>query len=61
MARLKEATSREGMVSVNAWLPEELHRALLAAREEDRISLNEAVRRAVKSWLARRGRKGGAL
>jgi Arc/MetJ-type ribon-helix-helix transcriptional regulator len=59
MARLQEAPSRKGMRAVNAWLPEDLHRALMMARVEDGIAMSEAIRRAVKSWLARRRRKGG--
>jgi Arc/MetJ-type ribon-helix-helix transcriptional regulator len=59
MTMLKEAVSRKGMKSVNAWLPADLHRALMQAREEDRIAMSEAIRRAVKAWLARRERKGG--
>jgi hypothetical protein len=57
MKRLKEAESREGMRSVNVWLPEDVHRALAQARVEDGIAMGEAIRRAVKAWLARR--KGG--
>ncbi len=59
MRRLKEAETREGMRSVNVWLPETLHRALARARVEDGIAMSEAIRRAVRAWLARRGRKGG--
>lgn len=57
MGRLKEAASREGMRSVNAWLPEELHRELMRARVEDGIAMSEAIRRAVKAWLAARARR----
>ena len=57
--RLKEAASREGMRSVNVWLPEALHRALAHARVEDGIAMSEAIRQAVKAWLAQRSRKGG--
>jgi predicted HicB family RNase H-like nuclease len=52
--RLREAASRERMRTVNVWLPEELHRALALARVEDNIAMNEAIREAVKMWLARR-------
>jgi Arc/MetJ-type ribon-helix-helix transcriptional regulator len=56
--RLKEAATRKGMRAVNAWIPEDLHRALMLARVEDGIAMSEAIRRAVKAWLARRERKG---
>ena len=59
MGRLQEAASREGMRSVNVWLPETLHRALARARVEDGIAMSEAIRQAVKAWLAQRRRKGG--
>lgn len=61
MRRLKEAASRKGMRSVNVWIPEALHRALAQARVEDGFAMSEAIRRAVKAWLARRkaARKGG--
>jgi Arc/MetJ-type ribon-helix-helix transcriptional regulator len=57
MRKLKEAETREGMRSVNVWIPEELHRALAQARVEDGIAISEAIRRAIRAWLARRDRK----
>jgi len=52
--RLKEAESREGMRSFNVWLPKEIHRALTQARAEEGVSLNEAIRLAVRAWITRR-------
>ena len=57
MRKLQEAESREGMRSVCVWMPEEMHKALARVRLEDGIATSEAIRRAVKAWLARR--KGG--
>ena len=54
MARLSEAKTREGMRSVNVWLPEHLHRALAMARVTDNIAINQAVREGVELWLQRR-------
>ena len=65
MPPLKEAKTRAGMKSVNAWLPEKLHRALALARVEDGTAINQAIREAVELWLRRRKaerrkqRKGG--
>ena len=59
MGRLKEAESRKGMRAVNAWLPEELHLALMKSRLVDNIAMSEAIRRAVTAYLARRSRRGG--
>jgi len=55
--QLREAESRDGMRQVNAWIPEALHRELVLLRERERIGLNEAVRLALTTWLARRKRK----
>ena len=56
--RLREAETRKGMRQVNAWLPEEMYQALIRARDgEGRVSLNEAIRRAVGAWIARREAK----
>jgi predicted HicB family RNase H-like nuclease len=52
--RLKEAESREGMRSFNVWLPVEMHQALAQARAEEGVSLNEAIREAVRAWITRR-------
>lgn len=52
--RLQEADSREGMRSFNVWLPEEMHEALARARAEEGVSLNEAIRQAVRAWIAHR-------
>ena len=59
MGRLKEAETRKGMRAVNAWLPEDLHRALMQSRLEDNVAMSEAIRRAVSAYLARRKRRGG--
>jgi len=59
MGRLQEAGSREGMVSVNAWIPEDMHRALVRLRADEGIAASEAIRRALGAWLGRRKRKGG--
>ena len=56
LKRLKEAESRDGMVGINVYLPADLHRSLKRVRAADRISMSEAVRRAVRSWLAQRAR-----
>jgi len=52
--RLKEASTRKGMRSLTVALPEELHRALALARVEDGIAMNEAIREAVRAWIAQR-------
>jgi metal-responsive CopG/Arc/MetJ family transcriptional regulator len=59
--RLREAATREGMVSVNVWLPEALHRRLARVRAEEGIATSEAIREAVRDWFKRRAaaRKGG--
>ena len=54
LKRLREAQTREGMRALVVHLPAKLHRGLALARVQDRISMNEAVREAVKQWLARR-------
>lgn len=51
---LREAESRESMRPFNVWLPDWMHDALTKARTEDGISLNEAIRQAVRAWLTRR-------
>jgi Arc/MetJ-type ribon-helix-helix transcriptional regulator len=45
------------MRQVNVWLPEELHGELVRLRDQDRIGLNEAIRLALRTWLARRKRR----
>jgi hypothetical protein len=55
--RLKEAESREGMRSMNVWLPDAMHRALTQARVEDGISANEVIRAAVRTWIVSRKRR----
>jgi hypothetical protein len=53
--RLREAATRQGMKQVNVWLPEAMYQALVRARAgEGRESLNEAIREAVRAWIARR-------
>ena len=52
--RLKEARTRKGMRSLTVALPENLHRALALARVEDGIAMNEAIREAVRAWIAQR-------
>jgi predicted HicB family RNase H-like nuclease len=52
--RLKEAETREGMRSLNVWLPDELHRALVMVRAEEGLSTNEVIRAAVRAWLTHR-------
>jgi hypothetical protein len=59
MARLKEAASRTGWVSVNVWFPPDMHKALAQLRVDKGVAAGEAIRRAVRAWLARHGRKGG--
>jgi hypothetical protein len=54
MAPLREAKTRAGMKSVNAWLPEKLHKALAQARVDDGIAINQAIREAVELCLKHR-------
>ena len=58
--KLREATTREGMRSVNVWLPHRVHQALALLRVNEGIAINEAVRLAVLDWLKhRRQPRGG--
>ena len=55
--RLKEAETREGMRGLTVYLPERMHYALARLRLEEGISINEAIREAVRMWLAHRKRR----
>lgn len=58
--RLREAATREGMVSVNVWMPEAMHRKLAMLRVTEGVAMGEAIREAVREWFKHRtARKGG--
>jgi hypothetical protein len=55
----KRARTRDGMVTTTIALDESLHRELLIAAVEHRMAMTELVRRVLREWLDRHGRKGG--
>ena len=57
MAKRIRAESREGMRVTTVALHEDVHRRLAIAAIEESTVMTEIVRRALREWLERRGKK----